>query len=116
MTNLMNQSFRPCSELVFTAVGDEAVLLHTGSNTYFGLDHLGSLIFQRLANRVSPELIVEEIISSFNVGQERATSDFNCLLEDFIEHGILLRTGSDGREIYAGLAGATTRNGQEDQS
>lgn len=92
MSDILDARLQPPREVVFTAVGQEAVLLHTGTNIYFGLDELGSLVFQRLTDGVRPRLIVEEIVETFDVDRERATSDLNDLLRDFMDNRLMVLT------------------------
>ena len=90
MNEILDAALRPHGEVIRTAVGEETVLLHTRTNTYFGLDPLGSLVFQRLSDGQRPRAIIEEIIENFDADPEQATSDLKKLLAELLQHGLIV--------------------------
>jgi hypothetical protein len=82
----MNQSrYRVASHVVTRRVGDELVLLSMASEQYFGLDAIGTVIFEQLAAGASVEEIVAAVASTFDVPPERVASDATTLLSELTE-------------------------------
>lgn len=70
-------------------VGDETVILHLGSGTYFGLDPVGSRIWEILAERQTPAAIRARMLQEFDVSPEVLEADIRSFLESLLQHGIL---------------------------
>ncbi len=61
-------------------VADEAVLLDLDRASYFGLDPVGTLIWEGLAESKSEPEIVESLTRSFDVEEEVARRDVKAFL------------------------------------
>lgn len=65
----------------FTAVGGEAVLLERRRGVYFGLDDIGSLIWQSLVENLRLEEILTSIEKQYEVDRRTLLADVSRLLE-----------------------------------
>lgn len=74
------------------AVGEETVLLDFGSECYFGLDRVGTRVWQLLAEGRSPAGIVDTLLDEFAVGRDRLTEDVDELLSRLEEAGLIRRS------------------------
>lgn len=45
----MNVAYVPCPDAMESRLGEETVILHLGSRTYFGLDAVGTLVCEAMA-------------------------------------------------------------------
>jgi Coenzyme PQQ synthesis protein D (PqqD) len=87
----MNTSSRRVviSESVSHAVlGDEAVLLDVQSGVYFGLDSVGTRIWQLLAGECTEEEINRQLLEEYDVDPEQLRADVAGFLRSLAEKGL----------------------------
>lgn len=90
MTDLMTQTLSPSPEAMDAVVGDETVILHIGNGTYYGLDSVGTVIWEGVkAGRTLPE-IRATILATYDVTEPVAEADMQRFLTDLIDNGILV--------------------------
>lgn len=77
-------------EAADSRVGDETVILHLGSGTYFGLDPVGSRIWELLDTPLSVAVLFEGLISEFDVSPDELAKDMDQFLAQMLENGILV--------------------------
>jgi predicted Rdx family selenoprotein len=70
-------------------VGDDLVILDPESGRYFGLNDVGALIWDRLADETSPDDLVDAVVAAYDVGRDQAASDVNDLLVQLAERSLL---------------------------
>jgi len=73
-------------------VGDETVLLDMASGFYFGLDGVGKLIWESVADGQTIAQTAANIANEYDVEQERAQSDVIDFVSDLLERGLLQRS------------------------
>lgn len=85
---------KPNPAVVFREVEDGAVLLHTESEVYFGLNPVGSRVWQWLPPRSSDlgELTARVREEYPDSDPEQVREDVEELLETLEEHGLVVRT------------------------
>lgn len=66
--------------VVSRLIGDETVLVHLGSEMYYGLNRTGSIVWAELEKRTPVPDIITAIVDRFDVSTERATADVRALL------------------------------------
>ena len=71
-------------------LGDETVILHLGSGTYFGLDAVGTLIWGRL---IGPggrlDDFCADIVATFPDAPENPEGDVTRFMAQLAEHGLI---------------------------
>ena len=72
-------------------VGDETVLLDLESGMYFGLDHVGQLIWESVSNGDSLADTVNAIVAEYEVDQAQAEADVVEFASTLIERGLLAK-------------------------
>ena len=77
-------------EVVARDLGGEAVLLHLGSGTYFGLDPVGTRIWNLLAEHQSTEVVAPLLLQEFDVEERLLQQDFDALLTQLLAQKLLL--------------------------
>ena len=82
----------PREGVVFQQLHDEAVLLNLDSGLYFGLDPIGTRIWNLLAERQSLPQIVSAIMAEYDVDDEQCQADLLKLLGDLEAQGLVLVT------------------------
>ncbi len=75
--------------VVARAVGDEMVLLDVNGGTYFTLNAVGSVIWQRLGVGADLEGLVAAIIADFDVEPETARADAIEFLQMSTDAGLI---------------------------
>jgi hypothetical protein len=71
----MKEKLKPSLDAVESPVGDETVLLHLKSGTYFGLDSVGTRIWQLLKEGLHPRDICERLTAEYEISKEVAEVD-----------------------------------------
>ena len=90
MTDILDQRLQPSSDAVESRVGDETVLLHLGSGTYFGLDAMGTRIWALLKEGVMPADIQRRIEDEHDVAAETVETDIRRFLAELKANDILV--------------------------
>ena len=70
-------------------VGDETVILHLGSGTYFGLDAVGARIWQLMGEGKSLNEICDVVLDEYEVSREDLERDIAGLIKDLVAHDLV---------------------------
>lgn len=90
MTDIFEASLTPSPDAVESAVGDETVILHLKSGTYFGLDPLGTRIWALLKEGLAPADICGRIAEEYDTDLETVEADARRFLGDLKAHEIIV--------------------------
>jgi len=90
MTDILAEALVPSSDAVESAVGDETVILHLKSGTYFGLDPMGTRIWAMLKEGVSNSDICKRLTEEFDVSREVVEADARRFLSELKANDILV--------------------------
>ena len=77
------------SQAVTRQVGDETVILHLGSGTYFGLDAVGGRIWQLMGEGKSLNEICDVVLDEYEVSREDIQRDIAALTKDLLAHDLV---------------------------
>lgn len=77
-------------ELVSTDVDGEKVMMNIENGEYFGLDSVGSRIWELIENPIRVEELVNLLIEEFEVSKEQCKSDTLEFLNELLEKKLLL--------------------------
>jgi hypothetical protein len=72
-------------------VGGETVILHLGSGTYFGLDEVGTRIWQLLAEGLTPAAVCDRLVEEYEVERAVLERDLEALIGELVEHELVSR-------------------------
>lgn len=89
MTDIFAGKLTPSPDAVESRVGDETVLLHLKSGTYFGLDPVGTRVWAMLKDGLSPAAICEQLTSEFEIDLEAAQADVRHFLGELKANDIV---------------------------
>ena len=67
----------------------ESVLLNINSETYFGLDEIGTRMWQLLTTCESIRAAYKSLLLEYDVEPEKLYQDLESLIEKLVEHGLL---------------------------
>ena len=91
-TESLSHKYAISPEVIESRLGDELVLLHLGSGIYFGLDSLGTRIWNALKDKAPLTLLCEKIADEFTVPVAQVEEDIRTLLADLRSHEIILES------------------------
>ena len=78
-------------EVLFQEVAGETVLLDLDSEFYFGLDEVGTRVWQMLQEGVNHDAMVDRLLSEYDVEREELERDVRELLGQLLESGLVRR-------------------------
>ena len=76
-----DQQIKLSDNVLMQKVADEAVLLDLDSQSYFGLDPVGTVIWEGISQSKTEAEIVEMITTEFEVDAEVARRDLRAFIE-----------------------------------
>jgi hypothetical protein len=76
-------------DVLFQEVGGETVLLDLGSEQYFGLDAVGTRIWQLIGEGAGPGVVVDTLLAEYEVDRPTLEKDVADLLERLREAGLI---------------------------
>jgi len=86
-----NEAYRHSPDVVSRQIGDEIVLMDLESGTYFGLNQVGSRVWELTgAGPQSLSALRDRIVEEFDVADEVAEQDLVKLLEQLASRGLLI--------------------------
>ena len=90
MTDIMKGLFVVSDDAVESAVGDETVILHLVNGTYYGLDPVGTKIWNLIKAEVSTTDMCQKLAKEFDVDLETIEADVSSFLTELLSEGILV--------------------------
>lgn len=76
-------------DVVFEKVGDEMVLLNLETGIYFGLNPVGSRMWELLSTLNNVESVVERMRDEFDVSRETLELDLASLIRELTEKKLI---------------------------
>lgn len=77
------------NQILFQKLGEEAVILHLESEQYFGLDEIGTRIWEALKQEGSTEKALFVLLEEYNVEEQTLRKDIEELIADLKKENIL---------------------------
>ena len=77
-------------DVVFRVLGDEAVILNLSSGIYFGLDTVGTRMWQLISEYGSTERVREALLAEYEVEEGQLGQDLNFLIQQLKDKGLLI--------------------------
>ena len=90
MTDMLVRRYRIVPEATDSRVADETVILHLGNDTYYGLDPVGTVIWEGLKQGHGLTRIRDDILAGFDATQAQVEADMKRFLAHLISEGILV--------------------------
>lgn len=76
-------------DTLINVIGEESVLLNLKNEQYFGLDPMGTQMWQTLTTSDSIQAAFETLLAEYDVSAEVLRSDLTDLLEKLLAHGLV---------------------------
>lgn len=88
---------QPHPSVIFKPVSEGAVLLHTESEVYFGLNHVGAQVWELIVDGCDQlDAVIQKVSEAYpDVTADVIGSDVSDLIDELTENGLLIPPGSD---------------------
>ncbi len=85
----LNQTITLSPDVISQEVSGETVLLDLESENYFGLDEVGTRIWQLIKETNDLEAIFNTLLAEYDVSEERLQGDLDALLGEIAGLGLV---------------------------
>lgn len=85
----LDRRVRVSDDVVFRELEGEAVLLNLASGMYFGLDAIGTRVWQLLGEHQTLQAVFDHMLQEFEVDDPTLRSDLVALVDRLMEHGLV---------------------------
>jgi hypothetical protein len=85
----LKKTIRISKDTVSRAVNDQEVLLNMTTGQYFGLDEIGTAIWQNIKAGLTADEIAEELSAEFEVSAAQAKADVSELTGELYRNGLI---------------------------
>ncbi len=89
MSDIFDKRLVPSGDAVASPAGDETVILQLKNGTYFGLDPVGTRVWQLLGDGLSPAEICARLAEEYDVAPAVLEADVHCLLVELEANDII---------------------------
>ena len=86
----MEARVKPAKDVLFRDLGSEAVLLDLASGSYFGLDEVGTRIWQLITAGETLAATVTTLAAEYDAAAERLQADLLALIDELVTSKLLL--------------------------
>ena len=93
MSISFDQKLSVTPDTLINVIEGESVLLNLKSESYFGLDQIGTRMWTLLTTSDSIQSAYEALLDEYDVGAERLREDMQDLIEKLIANGLVEVTG-----------------------
>ena len=80
MSDIFEKKLSPSGDAIASAVGDETVILHLKNGAYYGLDAVGTRIWELLKEGHAPAAICARMADEYDVAPDVIEADVRRLL------------------------------------
>jgi hypothetical protein len=87
--DLFSRPLAPSPEALESRVGEETVILHLGNGTYYGLDAVGTRIWEMLGQGLALPAIRDRLAADYAVEPAAVEADMRLFLDDLLAHRLL---------------------------
>lgn len=77
------------SNITQAEINEEMVMMDMTTGNYFGLDAVGSRIWELIDTTTSPEDIVATLVSEFDVQEDICKNDVEKFLQNLLKHKLI---------------------------
>lgn len=76
-------------DVLIRELDGESVILNLNSERYFGLDEVGTRMWQALSDCELIQDAYETLLNEYDVAPEELRKDLDLLIEQLVEHGLI---------------------------
>jgi hypothetical protein len=87
----LDDRVKVCDRVVHRTLDAEAVLLHVDRGLYFGLDAIGTRVWEAVVEHGHARPVLAGLLDEFDVTPDTLAADVTRLLSDLAENGLIER-------------------------
>jgi len=87
----LDDRIRPGEEVLFQTIEGETVLLHLERGVYFGLDPVGTRVWEAVVQHGSARAALPRLLDEFDVSPDTLAADVLRLLEELLASELIVR-------------------------
>ena len=85
----LQQNITVNPDVISQEVSGETVILDLNSENYFGLDEVGTRIWQLIEEKGNLQAIVDQLLSEYDVSEDQLLEDLEVLLTQVADIGLV---------------------------
>jgi hypothetical protein len=89
-----SRRLRVPSGVLVQDLSGESVLLNLGTESYFGLDAVGTRMWSAVTRNATLQDAYAALLDTFDVEPDRLAHDLTTLVEELLQHGLLEDSGA----------------------
>lgn len=89
----LQQKISISPDVAFQEIGGESVLLHLDDAHYFGLDEVGTRIWQLIVEHGELDAVFERMRQEYDVEPQQLETDLERLIGDLADKGLVIVEG-----------------------
>jgi putative NIF3 family GTP cyclohydrolase 1 type 2 len=89
---MKNATLSRAADVLFQEVGGELILLHTASETYFGLNEVGAQVWATLEEATTLDALADRIEAEFDIDRQTLERDLEEVLSALAREGLITVT------------------------
>ena len=86
---MLSKKVKFSPDVLSQVVGGEMVLLDLKNGGYFGLDEVGTRIWQLLQEKGETDYISQKLLEEYDVEEEQLHKDIKELIDKLVEEGLI---------------------------
>ena len=75
---------------VYTTLGSEAVVLELQASNYFGMNDVGTVVWNFLQQPREVSDVIEHIVNNYEVSAEQAETEILSFLQNLVDKGLVV--------------------------
>ena len=95
MTDTLPRRVVPSSDVLFRELDGEAVMLDLKSERYYGLDEVGTRIWQLVEEHGDVQAVIEQMLLEYEVEEDQLRADLKDLFASLMEAGLIVSESED---------------------
>ena len=89
MIDIWNATVRITPDVLHQELGGETVLLNLANESYFGLDEVGTRIWQVLGETQSTTAVLTRLLEEYDVSADQLRGDVERLMTQLVDAGLV---------------------------
>ena len=91
MSDQLTTRWRVSDDAVANPVGDETVILHLGNGNYFGLNPIGTSLWEGLKAGLLPSEVCDQILQEYDAERDVVEKDIEHFLSNLAENDLIVK-------------------------
>lgn len=98
MSSTLKEKFIASEDVLSQEIQDETVLLDLKSEDYFGMNRVGSRVWQLIGEGKTREDMLEALAAEFEVEKEGLARDLDLFISDLAQAGLVSAADADSEK------------------